>query len=263
VLTPEQIKPFYPAHLWDDSNLRKFLYKEYLQRLILDYLTTTPFLQQIVFIGGTSLRLVKGLDRFSEDLDFDCKLLSPEAFKQMTDGVIAYLQHMGLKAEAREKPRDYNLAAFRRNIHFPELLFDLGLSGYRQERFLIKIESQDQEFEYKPQMGTIKGGGLFFKFPVPPDDVLCSMKISALLSRQKGRDFYDVMFLMSQSQTSPNYHFLSEKNGIHNLAELKDAFSAVLQTVDLSHKAKDFEHLAFNSMQTRRILQFGDFVEAL
>ena len=28
---------------------------------------------KIFFIGGTNLRLVKGIDRFSEDLDFDCK----------------------------------------------------------------------------------------------------------------------------------------------------------------------------------------------
>ena len=29
--------------------------------------------QNIAFIGGTSLRLIKKIDRFSEDLDFDCK----------------------------------------------------------------------------------------------------------------------------------------------------------------------------------------------
>ncbi|MCK9626641.1 MAG: nucleotidyl transferase AbiEii/AbiGii toxin family protein [Bacteroidales bacterium] len=30
----------------------------------------------MTFIGGTNLRFVKGIDRFSEDLDFDCKDLS-------------------------------------------------------------------------------------------------------------------------------------------------------------------------------------------
>jgi len=59
----------------------------------------------------------------------------------------------------------------------------------------------------------------FFLFPVPPDDVLCAMKLSALLSRAKGRDFYDALFLLSL--TKPNYDYLSKKQDIHNLTELK------------------------------------------
>jgi len=62
---------------------------------------------------------------------------------------------------------------------------------------LIKIESQNQEFEYTPQMANISDCGFFILFPVPPDDVLCAMKLSALLSRAKGRDFYDALFLLS------------------------------------------------------------------
>jgi predicted nucleotidyltransferase component of viral defense system len=84
-------------------------------------------------------------------------------------------------------------------------LFDLGLSAYKEERFLIKIESQNQEFEYMTQMATISSCVFFFSFPVPPDDMLCAMKLSALLSRAKGRDFYDALFLLSQ--TNPNIRF--------------------------------------------------------
>ena len=54
--------------------------KEYLQLLILDYLTTTPYIKKIALIGGTNLRLTKGIDRFSEDIDFDCKDLSKQEF---------------------------------------------------------------------------------------------------------------------------------------------------------------------------------------
>jgi len=69
------------------------------------------------------------------------------------------------------------------------LLFDLGLSVYKEERFLIKIESQNKAFEYTPQMTNISGCGFFISLPVPPDEALCAMKLSALLSRAKGRDF--------------------------------------------------------------------------
>jgi predicted nucleotidyltransferase component of viral defense system len=140
-------------------------------------------------------------------------------------------------------------------------LFELGLSAYKEERFLIKIESQNQEFEYTPQMATISGCGFFMSFPVPPDDILCAMKISALLSRAKGRDFYDIMFLLSQ--TNPNYDYLAQKQGIHNLMELKIKLEETINKVDLHNKSKDFEHLLFNKENKNRILHFKEFVEKL
>ena len=260
MIQTEFLKNYFPPYLWDNPARRKYIIKEYIQLLILDYLSTKQYIKKIVFIGGTSLRLTKEMERFSEDLDFDCKKLSDDDFINMTDGIINFLQRFGLKAESRDKPND-RLKAFRRNIYFPELLFELGLSGYRNERFLIKIESQDQQIDYKYKMATIKGCGLYFKFPVPKDEVMCAMKISALLSRAKGRDFYDVMFLMGQ--THPDYMFLSARCGIKNQAELKQAFNDLLQKIDLSHKAKDFEHLAFQEHNTRRILLFEDFVDDL
>ena len=128
----------------------------------------------------------------------------------MTDDILSFLRRSGLRAETRDKAND-KLKAFRRNLYFPELLFELSLSGYREERFLIKVESQDQEYEYKPHIVNIKRAGFFFPFSVPPDSILCAMKLSALLSRQKGRDFYDAMFLLGQ--TEPDYEYLATKKG--------------------------------------------------
>lgn len=256
----ELLKNYFPPLLWEQQDLRKYMIKEYLQLLILDYLSATPFIKKVVLIGGTSLRLVKGIDRFSEDIDFDCKDLSDDEFIKMTDSVIQFLQRSGFKTESRDKPGS-KLQAFRRNIYFPGFLFELGLSGYREERFLIKIESQDQNVLYEKKLTTIKGCGFYFKFNVPVDEVLCSMKISALLSRQKGRDFYDVMFLMDQ--TRPDFSFLLDQCGINNMKELKEALQNLLEKVDLAHKSRDFEHLVFDKKNTRRILLFKDFVEGL
>lgn len=198
--------------------------------MILDFLSTSPYVHKITFIGGTNLRLIKGIDRFSEDLDFDCKNLSQEDFTKMTDEILTFLQRSGLKAETRDKNND-KLTAFRRNLYFPELLFDLGLSGYREERFLIKVESQDQKFEYQSKIVNVKRAGFFFPFPVPSDSILCAMKLSALLTRQKGRDFYDAMFLLGQ--TEPDYQYLATKKNIHDKKELKQALTEIVKTTDL------------------------------
>ncbi len=256
----EQIKNYFPTQIRENSGFDKYTLKEYLQLMILDYLSSTPYIKKMVFIGGTNLRLVKGIDRFSEDLDFNCKDMSKDEFIEMTNGVIQFLERTGLRVEAKDKESP-KLTAFRRNIHFPELLFDLGLSGYKEERFLIKIESQDQEITYQPIITNIKGCGFFFPFPVPSDGVLCSMKIAAMLSRAKGRDFYDLMFLLAQAK--PDYDFLSKRCEIHNLQELKQATARLLKTVDLKKKQRDFEHLLFNKANSEKISRFGEFIDSL
>lgn len=234
--------------------------KEYLQLTILDFLSTTSYIEKIVFIGGTNLRLVKGIDRFSEDLDFDCKNFTGEEFMQMTTAILHFLHRSGMRVEVRGRG-NRRLTAFRRNFHFPELMFELGLSGHRDERFLIKIESEDQQVNYESRMVHINGCGFFFPFPVPTDGVLCSMKLSAMLSRQKGRDFYDAMFLLGQ--TKPDYSFLADKQGIHNLEQLKTETDKILRGVNLNLKKRDFEHLLFNKRNSERILHVDNFFKEL
>lgn len=256
----EHIRNFYPAPLSGNAGFMRHILKEYIQLLVLDYLATTPYARKLVFIGGTNLRLVKGIDRFSEDLDFDCRQLSEAEFTMMSHDVLSFLRRNGFKAEYREKDTS-RLTAFRSNIYFPGLLADMGLSGHRDERFLLKLEAQDQGIPYTPILGLIKGCGFFFSFPLPSDAVLCSMKISAMLARGKGRDYYDVMFLLSQ--TPPDYSFLQARCGIGNLAELKKAVEASLRSINLNHKQRDFEHLLFHRENSRRILHVGEFIRSL
>lgn len=256
----ETIRSYFPPYIRENVSFDKYIVKEYLQLMILDFLANTPYIRKLSFIGGTNLRLVSGIDRFSEDIDFDCKDLTGDQFRLMTDDIVQFLQRNGLRAEAKEKDNS-RLKAFRRSLYFPELLFEMGLTGHRDERFLIKVESEDQKVQYKPVLANIKGCGFFFPIPVPPAPVLCAMKISAMLNRQKGRDFYDVIFLLSQ--ISPDYSFLSERCGITNLDELKSAAAEMFETVDLNKKRADFEHLLFTRQNSERILHTPEFFKSL
>lgn len=260
MISIEQIKNYFPVQVRENAVFYKYMLKEYLQLLILDYLSSTHYVQKTVFIGGTNLRLVKGIDRFSEDLDFDCKNFSIQEFKEMTDAVILFLVRSGWRVVTREKDSP-KVTAFRRNLHFPELLFDMGLSGHREERFLIKVESQDQGIMYEPVIINVSGCGFFFPFPVPSDGVLSSMKIAAMLARSKGRDFYDLMFLLAQAK--PDYDFLAKRCSINNLQELKEATKERIKKIDLKVKQRDFEHLLFNKTNSGKILRFGSFIDAL
>lgn len=256
----EYVKSYFPENIRTNNNFSKMMLKEYIQLMILDFLSTTDYSRKLVFIGGTNLRIIHGIDRFSEDLDFDCKQMSNEDFMDMTNNVLHFLRKSGLNAETKDS-ESTKLTAFRRSFYFPQLLFDLNLTGHKDERFLIKIESQDQGINYTPKVVTVNKCGFFFPQQVPPDSVLCAMKISALLSRSKGRDFYDTMFLLSK--TEPDYDFLRFKNGISSKSELKSALMALLETVDINHKKHDFEHLLFNSKKIDSILMFNDFIKNL
>ena len=256
----QQIKNYFPFDVREKPMLAKYMLKEYVQVLILDFLSSCGYIEKVAFIGGTNLRLVKGIDRFSEDLDFDCKDFSERDFLNMTDDVLVFLKRSGLRVEIRDKQSE-KLKAFRRNIYFPEILFEMGLSGYKEERFLIKIETQNQGFDYKSNMVNIKRLGFFFPFSVPPDSVLCAMKISALLSRAKGRDFYDTMFLLQQ--TEPDYPYLTEKCNIKNRTELKTALLDTGEKTNIKWKIQDFEHLLFNKVNAQKVLLFKSFVESI
>lgn len=248
----EQIKAYYPPKLSSNLLFQKYIAKEYVQLLILDFLSDTKWVKKVCFIGGTSLRLVKGIDRFSEDIDFDCKNFSKEEFAEMTDDVLLFLKRAGLDAIFKEKESG-RLSAFRRSFYFPELLYSLGLSGHREERFLIKIECEDRGFNYKPVNAAIEGCGFYFNFPVPDESVLCAMKIAAMLSRAKGRDFYDVIFLMKR--TKPDFSYLKNKCGISNSRDLKAAVKKLLSETDLEKKSRDFEHLLFERKNSARIFE--------
>jgi predicted nucleotidyltransferase component of viral defense system len=256
----DRIKNYYPASMAENSVFQKHILTEYVQLLTLDYLSTTEHIRKMTFIGGTNLRLTRGIDRFSKDLDFDCKNLTEKEFIRMSDDVLTFLRRSGFNVEARAREKS-GLKAFRRSLYFPELLFSLGISGHREARFLLKIEVQHQQAPYEPVMEFIKGCGLFFPFPVPSEAVLCAMKVADMLARAKGRDYYDVMFLLSR--TEPDYQFLGSRFDIHNLAELKTAVEKSLQTVDLRRKQKDFEHLLLHRDNSRRILHFAEFIRSL
>ncbi len=252
MLDLQNIRAFYPGFPESpDTDIQ--LYKEYLELMVLDYLSSHPLIGRLTFIGGTALRLLRQIDRFSEDLDFDCKNLSQEEFANLTDDVVRFLGRNGLPAVAKEKESDA-LTAFRRTIQFPQLLYDLGLSPYREKKFVLKIEAQDQGVDYPRELFTVNRDGFYFRIPSPSDATLYAMKLSTILHRGKGRDFYDAMFLRSRSE--PDMNYLSQREGIATPEELSHRMKQVCDRTDFKLKAQDFKYLLFRPENSSRILDF-------
>ena len=84
------------------------------------------------------------------------------------------------------------------------------------------------------------------------------MKLSALLSRQKGRDFYDTLFLWQR--TKPDFDFLYKRCGIGDTSALMMALQDMVTHTNLTMKQRDFEHLLFEPRKSEQILHFMEII---
>ena len=254
----EEIKSFFAESIRRNPSYFEYMLKEYFHYRMLDILFSGEHASKLSFIGGTNLRILHHIQRFSEDLDFDCFNLSRQEFFRLTDRVIKRLREEGIKVEAEDKEKDLRLTAFRRNIVFPGLLFDLGLTGHREKKLLIKIECEPHHYNYEPAKPLIQKFNVFTKIFAPSPDILLSMKTGAVLERGKGRDYYDFIFL--SGFTEPNFGYLDMRFGISNPLQLYERILESCEKTDFEKRSRDFEKLVFDPTETRKVLLFKEYI---
>ncbi len=253
-----EIKSFFAERLQRNPSYFEYLLKEYFHYRMLDIIFSSEYASKLSLIGGTNLRILHHIKRFSEDLDFDCFNLSREEFLSLTDKVIDRLKHEGIKVEAEDKEKDEKLAAFRRNITFPGLMFELGLTGHREKKILIKIECEPHYYDYEPIKPFINKFNVFTQIFAPSPDILLSMKTGAVLERGKGRDYYDFIFLSGISD--PDFGYLNIKFGITNHIQLYERILESCKTTDFELKSRDFEKLVFDPAESKKVLLFKEYL---
>ena len=259
MISLDEIKSFFADSLRRNPSHFEYMLKEYFHYRMLDILFSSEYSSRLSFIGGTSLRILHHIPRFSEDLDFDCFQLSREEFFQLSDKVIAKFREEGIKVEAEDKEKDLQITAFRRNIIFPGLLFELGLTGHREKKLLIKIECEPHHYIYEPVKPIIQKFNVFTQIFAPSPDILLSMKTGAVLERGKGRDYYDFIFL--SGLTDPDFGYMDEKFGIKNHAQLYEKILESCETTDFDKKSRDFEQLVFDPEETKKVLLFKKYIQ--
>lgn len=58
MLNVDQIFNYFSLQIRENPALKKYILKEYIQLLLLDFLAASKFVKKISFIGGTNLRLI-------------------------------------------------------------------------------------------------------------------------------------------------------------------------------------------------------------
>ncbi len=253
-----ELQQYYPLQLQNKPQYYGYILKEYFHYKMLDIIFNSLLADRLSLIGGSGIRIVHQIERFSEDLDFDLFDLSRDEFIELTNLLIKSLQNEGIQVIADDKDKDLKLNAFRRNLIFPEILYSLGISGHKQQRFLIKVECEPHGIRYVPDKPIIQKFNILTQINATPVDILLSMKIGAALERQKGRDYYDCIYLMGKTQ--PNWDYLSEKFRIRSEKELKGRFVKSCENVDFKKKARDFEKLVFNPGESEKVKLFPQYI---
>jgi predicted nucleotidyltransferase component of viral defense system len=188
--------------------------KEIIQEICLAGLSRAGFFKEAIFQGGTCLRILYGLSRFSEDLDFI--LRSPNLKFEMKfylQSLAEELKVFGFDVELQDRSRADEVVkkAFIKDDSWGRLLQVkyTNSSGAKTRKIKVKIEVDTNP----PEGSGLEEKILDFPFPftVLTQDLpsLFAGKSHALLCRKyiKGRDWYDFLYYV-RKKTIPNYLFL-------------------------------------------------------
>lgn len=218
-LSIKQMLANYPDKMPQTDKLR-----EILQQAALLGLARHHFFEHAVFYGGTALRILYGLDRYSEDLDFS--LLKQDEnfnFTPFLEGMHRELESMGfeLNVTVREKNSDTGIWSAFLKANTLSLLLSIQentkLSGvHPEQKIQIKLE-----IDTDPPLKHLHLESKLVKNPIPfyvvtyaPSDLFAG-KIHAALCRNwqrriKGRDWYDLIWYI-QKEIPVNLPHLQER----------------------------------------------------
>lgn len=177
--------------------------REYLQAEILGSLQRSGAMVPLAFQGGTALRFLYSIRRFSEDLDF--ALERPDRgydFRKILKAAQSDLSREGYATEARASDQKVVHSAF---LRFPGLLSDLGLSPHANEVLSIKLEVDTRPPAGAVLMTTLVRRHLTLRLQHHDPASLLAGKLHAILQRPypKGRDIYDLIWYLSDPGWPP------------------------------------------------------------
>lgn len=193
------------------TNAKVNTLREYLQAYALRVMGDAGVFRTTAFLGGTALRFLHGLPRFSEDLDFS--LTQPSgpsgAFVELVKNLKREFTLAGYDVSAVYKDEKTVQSAF---LRFDHLLFEAGISPHKDQKLSIKIE-----VDTNPPEGAVLRTSIVNKyFPISflayDLSSLLAGKTHALLNRRytKGRDFFDLGWYLSRwKDLSPNMILLT------------------------------------------------------
>lgn len=184
--------------------------REYLQARVLASLQRAGAMVPLAFHGGTALRFLFAMSRYSEDLDFalDGKR-SLYDFQSYVSAIDAEMSAEGYDVELKVSDvKTVHVASIR----FPGLPYELGLSGHRRETIGVKLEVDTEPPAGAVLETTVVRRYVTLQLQHHDRASLLAGRLNAILTRPylKGRDLYDLMwYLADATWPEPNLVLLN------------------------------------------------------
>jgi predicted nucleotidyltransferase component of viral defense system len=188
--------------------------REYLQARVLEALQRSGAFSSWAFLGGTALRFLYRLPRFSEDLDFSRigpavpREVAIREFLRFLDRIRREFAAEAYDVDIRDRSDAVVQSAF---VGFPGLLHELGLSSHRDEKISIKIEVDTNPPKHAATERSIRRRHVLLNLLHYDKASLFAGKLHAIVQRPyvKGRDVYDLVWYLGDSDwPEPNLPFL-------------------------------------------------------
>lgn len=243
---------------------KRAILREYLQSQFLGFLYRQKGTQGLHFIGGTSLRLLRGLDRFSEDLDFDNTNLTTQQLHELFTIAVAGFAKLGLNLEFVF--HGIKVRTWRAELKFGQsLLKVIGVTGHKQEKLNIQLDATQPQYSIEREAVLLNKFGVTEQIVTNTLPTLLSQKILAALERRaiRGRDFYDIAWLLSCSVV-PNLQTLEYLN-IKSLDELTSRLQKRYQEIkpNLPQLKRQLQPFLINEENVKYLDYFEDMVEQI
>jgi predicted nucleotidyltransferase component of viral defense system len=193
-----------------DNNLARCIVREYIQARVLECLQEHGAFANWAFVGGTALRFLYSMPRFSEDLDFSLvKAGTADNFVELMQKAKNAFEAEGYQLTVKAKAEKTVKSAF---VKFEGLLYEIGLSVHRSETTSIKVEIDTNPPSGAKFETSIVRKHFLLNLQHYDKSSLLAGKLHALLSRKyvKGRDVYDMMWYLSdRTWPGPNLVLLN------------------------------------------------------
>lgn len=171
--------------------------REYLQSLVLRSLHESEAFRPLAFVGGTALRFLYGLPRFSEDIEFSLVRADGYAGKEWMNKVKRGLALSGFEPEVTWNERKVVHASW---VRLAGILKEAGLAATSSEKLAIKVEIDTRPPAAARCERRIVTRHVTFLLQHHDLPSLMAGKLHTVLARRyaKGRDWYDLLWYRSQ-----------------------------------------------------------------
>ena len=247
--------------------------REAMQEIILYAIDKAGFSDNVIFHGGTCLRILHGLDRFSEDLDFNLRETDSDLdTNSMVSAISEELEAVGLENYTKIRPGVGVKPVFsaKFNTNLKNALITAGFNekitkmAHSRKNLTVKLDIDMRPPKQIKDVVVEKKGPLEYQVRAEPLPILFAGKTAAVLCRQwkdriKGRDFYDFRWYV-QNKIPLDMDYLRSNLDLKCTQDVEITPESLVQLLDQRFDSIDWTDAKMDLLSFVKFEQIGSWI---